>query len=186
MILFGLGCSDVENHTYIDEQELITTVELTFEAMDGDGFEVIWDSSDTSIEPVIDTLYLDTEHNYSVFVRFLNGLESPAEDLTPEIQDEGTDHQVFFLGSVFDGLLMHTYNDADENGLPLGIENTLSVLGFGEGDLTLALRHMPKEGNVVVKVDELAEKVKEEGFDNIGGENDVFVSFPVIVSAPIE
>lgn len=182
MFFILIACSDVETHSYVDEQELITAVELSFRDEAGMVSVASWDASDSSTDPVIDSVSLVVEQNYALSVRFLNGLEEPSEDLTAEIQGEGTEHQVFFGGSVFDGILMHSYEDADENGLPIGLDNSIQTIGVGEGNLTLALRHMPQEGAVVIKTEDLAQQVEQEGFDNIGGENDVFVSFPVIVS----
>ena len=113
-------------------------------------------------------------------------LEDPAEDITPEIEDEGDEHQVFFTGSAVQGpatgpnpaaVVEHAYADTDADGLPLGLDNTLTTLGVGAGELVLTLRHLPLENDQPVKVAGMAEDVAEGGFGAIGGDNDVQITF---------
>jgi hypothetical protein len=186
MLFFIFACSDVEHKDDDDhENEVITTVELSFSADSGDSFSIRWSDIEQSGSPTVEPLtltYTEGEDQlYDVSVSFFNGLEDPEEDLTEEIADEGSEHQVFFLGTALDGLMSHSYSDEDENGLPIGLENQMSVLGTGEGELMLVLRHMPSEDGTAIKVEGLAELVFDEGFGGIGGDNDVQISFPVTI-----
>ena len=194
-LLLSGGCQDVEghdhDHDHNHEHEVITTVQLSFAPQSGDAaMTYTWADAESGGNPAIDSIVLMNGEAYDVSVSFLNELEDPAEDITQEIADEADEHQVFFTGSGVQGpatgtnaaaLVEHTYSDADDNGLPLGLENALSTLGTGSADLTLTLRHMPPEDGSAVKVDGLAESVALDGFGAIGGDNDVQVTFPIDV-----
>ena len=113
---------------------------------------------------------------------FLNELEEEPEDITPEIKSEGTEHQTFFTGTaITEDLLLHSYSDTDENNLPIGISNSMESTDAGTGDLTVTLRHMPLEDGNTIKEEGLEDMVLEEGFGNVGGANDVSVTFSVTV-----
>ena len=172
--LLAIGCADVEkphDHHHDHEHELMTTVELVFTDADGNATTSIWADPENDGDPVIDDIMLGLG-DYSLAFRVLNELEVPTEDVTPEIYDEADEHQVFFTGSAV---------EADDDGLPLGLINDVSVLSDGTGELTVTLRHMPPESGTPVKVDGLAEEVYEEGFTSIPGANDISVTFPVMV-----
>ena len=188
------GCSDVEDHDHDHhhhEHEVITTVVLSLTSqVDDSVLEYSWADPENDGDPVIDDLILAAGTNYDVAVAFWNELEDPAEDITPEIEDEGDEHQVFFTGDAVQGpatgdnadaIVEHAYADADEEGLPLGLDNTLAALATGTGDLVLTLRHLPAENDEAVKVEGLAEQVADGGFGSIGGENDVQITFVVDV-----
>ena len=194
-LVFAGGCSDVEgddhDHDHDHEHEVITTVELSLTAAsDGTSLVFTWADVDDSANPVIDDMLLTDGETYDVSVTFWNELEDPAEDITPEIGDEADEHQIFFTGSAVQGpatgdnaaaILEHAYADADAGGLPLGLDNTLTTLGAGSGELILTLRHLPPENDEAVKVEGLAEDVAASGFGAIGGANDAQVTFPVDV-----
>ena len=65
--------------------------------------------------------------------------------------------------------------------MPLGLANTISTLDWGAGELTVTLRHLPPENGESVKVDGLADDVAGDGFSAIGGENDIQVTFNIVV-----
>ena len=117
-----------------------------------------------------------------------NELEDPFEDITPEVEDEGDEHQLFFTGSAVEGpatatnadaIIAHTYADEDLDGLPLGLSNTISTLSIGSGELIVTLRHLPIEDGNPVKTEGMAEDVAEGGFGSIAGESDAQVSFNI-------
>lgn len=185
------ACSDVEEHDHIDEQEVITTVNLTFTNLN-DGSEALytWADPENDGDPTIDDISLVEGEAYSLSVAFFNALEEPAEEITGEVFDEGYEHQLFFTGSAVvgpatgenaDAIVEHSYADEDENGLPVGLENSITAIAFGAGELTVTLRHLPEESGAAVKVEGLADDVAEGGFGAIGGENDVQVSFYIEV-----
>jgi hypothetical protein len=192
VVLFSFGCSDVEDahDHHHHEHELITTVQLTFTDAAGDAFIATWADSENDGSPEIDPVQLAMGETYAVSVRFLNELESPAEDITPEVEDESDQHQVFFTGSGVQGpasaeseeaLVEHSYLDEDPDGLPLGLESQLDTLRAGEGELVVTLRHMPLEDGNPIKAETTAADVAAGGFESIGGDNDASVTFSLTV-----
>ena len=121
--LVGLNsCSSDDDATFVNEEEVITTLTATFEPvangdtvtltsrdLDGDGPEA----------PVI-TVAGDfkTGMTYTGTVSFLNETENPTESITDEILTEGDEHQIFFQQN---GLGTFTYTDADVNQRPIGL-----------------------------------------------------------------
>lgn len=157
------------------------TVDAAFTDLDGDGGD----------PPTIDAISLAAGTTYATSVRFLNELETPPEEITDEVRDEGDQHQVFFTGTAVNGPasdhtgapLTQAYADMDINGLPIGLANTFTAAA-GSGQLTLTLRHMPPVNDNPVKVAGLAEQVRTGGFSTIGGENDANVTFEVAIPTP--
>lgn len=191
-LLLLLACGDVTDPDGTpDEQEVITTVILTFEpTAGGDAIEAQWADPENDGDPTIDPITLDDGVEYALGVRFLNELESPPEELTEEITDEAEQHQVFFTGSGVEGpatgtnpaaVVSHAYADSDEGGLPIGLDNVVTALGVGSGELVVTLRHMPPEDGEPVKQADLAEAVASGGFAAIGGDNDAQVTFSIAV-----
>ena len=190
-LVFATACGDVENPEGEEENEVITTLVLTFTPVaGGDALEFSWADVENDGNPVIDDIALSDADDYDVTVSFLNELEDPAEDITLEIQDEDDEHQIFFTGTAVQGpatgtnasaVVEHAYADADADGLPVGLDNTFTTLGTGSGELSVTLRHLPPENGEAVKVSGLADTVASDGFGAIGGDNDVQVTFALDV-----
>lgn len=190
-LLFATACGDVERPEGEEENEVITTLVLTFTPVaGGDALEFSWADLENDGNPVIDDIVLSDADDYDVTVGFLNELEDPAEDITLEIQNEDDEHQIFFTGTAVQGpatgtnasaVVEHAYADADADGLPVGLDNTFTTLGDGSGELTVTLRHLPPENGEAVKVSGLADTVASDGFGAIGGDNDVQVTFALEV-----
>jgi hypothetical protein len=188
-VLLGVGCADTSNPEETNAEELITTVVL--ELSDGSGSDpvmAVWE--DLGSGATVDEVRLSDALDYSLSVRFLNALEEPAEEITEEVAAESGEHQVFFTGTAVRGpasnggadtVLEHAYADADDAGLPVGLENSLGTLAVGAGTLEVTLRHLPVQDGVPTKTEGLAEAVAVEGFGAIGGESDVSVRFDVVV-----
>jgi hypothetical protein len=186
MLFLLIACSDVEdvNHDHHDH-EVITTVKLN--VVDLEDFEQVFTWADPELdgEPVVDSLSFRLDQSYQVSVSFWNELENPAEDLTQEILDESSEHQVFFGGDLYNideaGLLDHAYTDQDERGNPIGVENTLDGVALGEGILSIGLRHLPDEDGAQMKTSELWTEWLEDGEANLAGDWDAMVAFPIEV-----
>jgi hypothetical protein len=190
-----LACTDVEDpatghsHSH-SENELITGVTLTF-TPDGGGTDLVFTASDPENDgdPVIDPIVVP-EGAYDVAVTFANEAGTVVEDMTPEVADEDDEHQVFFTGSGVEGpatgtnaaaVVTHAYDDTDADGLPVGLSNTFTTRSTGTGELTVTLRHLPPENGNPTKVAGLAETVGADGFEAIGGDNDVETTFTIEV-----
>ncbi|MCO4774134.1 MAG: type 1 periplasmic binding fold superfamily protein [Deltaproteobacteria bacterium] len=183
------GCEDPTDPGDQNEQELITTVELTL-TPDGGGDDVVarWADPEGDGSPVIDDVLLDAG-GYTLAVRFLDELSSPVEDISEEVAAEADEHQVFFTGPGVEGpastaeaatVLTHAYTDTDDNGLPLGLENSVDAVA-GTTELTVTLRHLPMQGDVAQKTEGIAGTVAEAGIGAIAGDTDAEVTFSVDV-----
>ena len=166
---FAISCSDDdENPVAVDEEEVITTMNITLLAsgstitiqsqdLDGDG-------PNAPVITISDDLLANT--SYSGSIELLNETETPAENITEEVAAEDEDHQFFF--SAGGAISEVTYDDQDGNGNPVGIEFTLNTGDAGTGTLQVTLRHEPKKPNDGTLVD-------------AGGETDIAQSFSLVV-----
>ena len=168
--------------------EAISTITLTFTPATG-GAPLVFEASDPELtgDVVTDPIELSDAVNYDLEIRFFD--DSAGEDLTPEIEREGAEHQVFIVGGAVLGpasastsaVVTHAYADFDAGGLPIGLENTIVTAAEGEGDFEVILRHLPPEGGVAVKSAGLAELVASGGLGAIAGQTDVRMIFPLTV-----
>jgi len=156
-----------------NEEELITTVNyyltadngnstmtLSFKDLDGDGGN----------EAEITGGVLEANTVYSGRIELLNEAETPIENITEEVDEEGTLHQFFFQPTIPD--LSIKYSDVDNNGNPIGIKSELSTGTTANGTLTIILRHEPNK---------TASGVANGDIGNAGGETDIQVTFPIDV-----
>lgn len=181
-ILFT-ACSDVkDDHDHDHDHEMMTTVVLDFASTDGaESFTATWADPDQSGSPTIDDIALTDGQTYVFSVSFLNELEEPAEDITPEIEDEADEHQVFFTGAAIDSLVSHSYQDSDDAGLPLGLENEFSTLTTGTDTLSVTLRHMASEDGQSIKTSGLENTAATDGISALPGASDISVDFSLTV-----
>ncbi len=171
LIVFFSQCKtddpEVEN-----EEELITTINLTFSPVGGGSNVVftIYDADgDGPIEPVYTNGTLAANTTYNTTIEVLNEVEG--EDITTEILEEDEEHQFFF--GMANGLdLNFAYADADDNGNPVGVETIFITGEPSTGKLTVTLRHEPNKS---------AEGVKDGIITNAGGETDVEAEFDVVI-----
>lgn len=168
--LIFASCSDDDDNTpdAVNEEEVITTLTVTLESgsdtvvmqyqdLDGDG-------PDAATVTVSGSLTANTVYDGSIVL--LNETESPAENVTEEIEEEDLDHQFFY--TVGSGLDVTTdYTSFDSAGNPLGLTFVLNTAGASSGGLTFTLRHEPNKPNT--------------GLENAGGETDIEVTFDVTV-----
>ena len=170
------ACNDVDEPEEENEEEVITTVILTLD--DGTNtFDATWADPENDGDPTIDTIELMSGVTYEGSVTFLNQLETPAEDITEEIEAEAEEHQVIFLAD--DGISV-TVTDEDDNDLPIGLE--FDLVASTDGELTVTLRHLPEEDGVAIKVAGLQTDAAANGVDSLPGETDISVTFPLTVT----
>jgi hypothetical protein len=169
------ACSDNDDPVIINEEELITTVRATL-IPEGTGTEVILESVDLDgdgpNEPTIEVIgAFNPNTTYAGTLEILNEAESPAEDITLEILEEDEEHQFFF--SFTNEIATATYNDADSNGNPVGVQFNLVTGAAGSGGFTVILRHEPEKS---------ADNVNTGDITNAGGATDVQVTFDITVN----
>jgi len=177
MILMAVAvissCKKDKDVVIPNEEELITTVNYTLTPVGG-GTEVTMTfkdlDGDGGNDPVITGGTLAANTTYNGTLELLNETESPAEDITEEIEEEDADHQFFFSTTVSD--LSVAYADQDDDGNPVGLETTVTTLGVSSGSMTIILRHEPNKSGT---------GVAGGAITNAGGETDIELTFNVDV-----
>lgn len=160
-------------------------MQAQFRDADGDGGE----------SPEINGVTLVDGTTYTMDVEFLNELETPPEDITPEIFTERDEHQTFTVGDIVEGpatsvtsgaLIRHDYADQDTFGIPIGLTNTIEALTTGSGTFSFGLRHMPLINGEPQKRAGLAAEVADGGgFSSITSATTLPGSWDVVVDLPL-
>lgn len=170
IIAMTLTSCSKDDPEIINEEELITTLRITL-IPQGGGNPVILQSQDLDgdgpIAPAISVsgnLSANTTYNGTVLV--LNETETPAENITEEVEDEGDEHQFFYTFS--NNIASIVYTDQDKDGRPIGITFRMTTTSAGIGSLTVTLRHEPNKA---------AAGVVAGNITNAGGETDVEATF---------
>lgn len=171
--VLGLNSCKKDDPKVENEEEVITTlnykltpenggetVTLSFQDLDGDGGNA----------PVINGGTIKANTRYEGAITLLNEAESPAENITEEIEEEDKDHQFFFASNA-SGISV-SYNDKDGDDNPIGLATILSTGDATSGSITITLRHEPNKGGEGVSTGNIA---------NAGGETDIEVTLPVTV-----
>ena len=172
LVIFGCSTSDPEP---VNEEELITTVNVTFKNTSDPNDIVIASFEDIDGPGGIDgkTTHptLTANATYDVQIEFLNESVVPTDDITLEVEEEGDDHQVFYVFSSSLNVSL-TYNDQDLNNLPIGLKCIFSVGDAGSGTMNAILVHLPNKSN---------SGVSEGDITNAGGDEDINISFDVTI-----
>ncbi len=169
-VVFFSQC-DTEEPEAENEEELITTLTMTFSAPGADDvvFELYDADGDGPIAPVYEIGTLAANTSYSVEIEVLN--EEENENITEEILEEDEEHQFFF--QISNGLnLNFAYDDIDGGGNPIGVSSIFTTGEASTGDFIVTLRHEPSKD---------AEGVANGNIDNAGGETDIQATFDVII-----
>ena len=174
-LLFISSCSDDDTPIVVVEEEVITTMTATLTPVGG-GTPVIMQTRDLDGDgpdaPVItNPVNLAANTVYNGSIELLNELESPAEDITKEVEELDDEHQFFFQAS--NSIATFAYTDMDGDGNPVGLSFTLTTGDAGTGKVTVTLIHEPNKS---------ASGVSDGDSTNAGGEEDISETFNVIVS----
>jgi hypothetical protein len=170
MAIFAMSLFSCEKEDTKDiegqEEELITTVQIAVKAEGSSDTETVkWSDIDGigGNDPIIDTIYFNRTSNYRIYLSFLDESGTETEDITEEIKEEANDHLVCSYNNS--GIVNSTL-DTDNNGLPLGLEQIVSLDTAVNGDITFQLKHQPgiKTGKCDV------------------GATDIEVTFPVVIN----
>lgn len=145
-----MACSsDDDAPEIINEEETITTMTITL-VPDGGGTTITLQSQDLdgdgpNAPEITVSGNLAASTSYSGSVVLLNETESPAENITEEVEEEDEEHQFFYVttGSIESV----TYDDEDGDGNPVGLEFTVVTGAAGNATLAATLRHEPKKPN---------------------------------------
>ncbi|GAB4516259.1 type 1 periplasmic binding fold superfamily protein [Allomuricauda sp.] len=145
-----VACSDDDDAPVpVNEEETITTLRITL-VPEGGGTNITIETQDLDgdgpNDPVRDISgNLSANTTYTGSIVFLNETETPAEDITEEVEEEDDEHQIFYIPSG--SITSVTYDDQDGNGNPLGLAFTLETGAAGNATLEVTLVHEPKKPN---------------------------------------
>lgn len=160
------GCKK-KNNEEENEEELITTVRVKLTASGSATQTFTWKDIDGpgGNAPQISNITLSPGISYACELEFLDESKTPAENITDEVEAEGTDHQVYY--EVATAALTINGLNTDAGGLPLGITSNWIAATSSGGTVKITLKHKPG--------------VKAAGDLVSKGETDVEVSFPVVI-----
>lgn len=163
---FLASCEPNDPHGDNDEEVITTlTVDLVADGTSAQ-FSYVDLDGDGGDAPTITADNLLANTTYTGSITLLNESETPAEDITAEIQDEDEDHQFFFASSSSN--ITVTYDDQDADGNPVGLSFTLVTGDATSETFTVTLRHEP---------DKTGTGVADGDITNAGGETDIEVDF---------
>ncbi len=177
IIIFIFACGGDEEPTLENEEEVITTMRLSFIPKDG-GNPIVFAYEDLDgplgIPATIVNPPLNTNTLYTVSIELLNETVEPVSNISLEVEEEGTDHQFFFIqnpGNIFSSI---EYKDTDDNGQPIGLEAEFRTSEQPiAGTLAVILRHQPDKSTTYT--------VGEAIPAAVGGETDIEVTFNVVL-----
>lgn len=176
-VLISSCSSDDDSPAPVNEEETITTVTVTFTPQGGGttvtltSRDLDGDGPDAPVNTVSGPFAANTTYNGTV--KFENELESPAEDITEEVEEEGDEHQIFY--AVTNGIGTFDYTDTDVDGNPVGLTftfQTITPVNPVDSSLSVTLRHEPNKA---------AAGVVEGDITNAGGSTDAQVTFDVVL-----
>jgi hypothetical protein len=173
-LLFITSCSDDDTPIVVVEEEVVTTMTVTLTPVGG-GSPVIMQTRDLDGDgpdaPVVtNPVNLAANTVYNGSIELLNELESPAEDITEEVEELDDEHQFFFQAS--NSIATFAYTDMDGDGNPVGLKFTLTTANAGTGTVTVTLIHEPVKD---------ASGVSDGDMTNADGEEDISETFNVVV-----
>ncbi len=179
-LTFSSCSNDDDNNTPppVNEEELITTITAIY-TPEGGGTAITLQYKDLDGEGANDPIVTVSSSfaknkTYNGTVTFKNELANPAEDITPEIVEEGDEHQIFYqkTGTLNTFTYGTASNNFDKNGKPVGLQSVFTTTGEASGTLKITLRHEPNKN---------ATNVASGDITNAGGSTDAEVSFTISV-----
>lgn len=127
------------------EEELITSVDLLFvdtnQVLLNSTFQFKDIDGPGGAEPsVFDTIRLKANQVYSMDLSFLNEAETPAENITEEIEEENEEHIICFTHTSSQLEIVRTDTDGS---FEVGLESRWKTLAPDTNEVTLTLKHQP-------------------------------------------
>jgi hypothetical protein len=168
-----IGCRK-EPRTPVNENELITTLKITFTDSADPGQIYTFQFQDLDGEggapASVDSVFLPKGVVFNAELLLLDERNYPPDTTNIEIEEENTLHQ-FFYQSFPEMISGFVYKNFDDDGMPLGLQFRCQTPGnAGAGTLRIILIH---EGN------KDGTGVSNNDATNAGGSTDMQVDFPV-------
>jgi hypothetical protein len=128
----------------INEEEIITTVQLTFVPQGGATLTYKFEDLDGpgGAAPLADPVILAANTTYAVTVQLLNKTVNPVQDITEEVAEEAQAHRFYYQPSAGSNIAVSGLNN-DAAGIPLGITSTWTTGAAATGTINVILRHYP-------------------------------------------
>ncbi|MBL7804736.1 MAG: type 1 periplasmic binding fold superfamily protein [Saprospiraceae bacterium] len=167
LIFLALGITACKDDKKETEQENITTVVVHLTATDGSlDQEFEWNDADGpgGNAPDIQPITLAAGKTYNCHIHVYDRSQSPAEDITEEIEEENTEH--LFVFAVTGANIQIADADVDSNGKPFRLETVWTTGAASSGTVNVVLKHEPD---------------KSAADPNATGETDFDVTFPVTI-----
>ena len=165
------GCSsDDDAPIPVNEEEVITTLTVTLTPSGGgtaitlQSRDLDGDGPDAPVVTVSGNLVASTTYNGTVVL--LNETETPAENITTEVQAEAEEHQFFYTATASLNATTANFN-LDGNSNILGTTFDVTTGTASTGSYTVTLRHEPTKPNT--------------GLADAGGETDISATFTVTI-----
>ena len=153
MIAFTTGCKKDDDSPQpsdptsppVNEEELITSVILSFVDTAGVEPSVEYafrdpDGDGGNTPTQFDTIRLTSNTYYDVTIQLLNESETPAEDITLEVQDEDDEHLFCYTPSNTNVSIVRTDSDGTYE---VGITTRWFTGATANGETTVVLKHQP-------------------------------------------
>lgn len=164
--LIFTGCSDDDNPDPVNEEEVISIVNITLVNTTNSNDTVILSWVDTDEDGTVDTVTNNAAFTANASYTGSITLANQEEAITPEVQAEDDEHQFFY--SATNNIATFSYDDQDGNGNPVGLSFTMNTGNAGRGSLAVVLKHEPTKPN-------------DGTAANAGGSTDLEISFDVTV-----
>lgn len=160
-----------EDHEPHDDNELITTVDLTFTDSNKKVTTFTYQDKDGDNKAEkFDRIVLDKNMAYTMEVHLYDETKNPKLDITEDIESESDVHLFVFKidpASLFN--LKAT--DKDKNGLPIGLMSSGATQNAaGTGKFNLILKHQPPVNGKAVKTG-----------GELGGSTDIDLNFDLTI-----
>jgi hypothetical protein len=138
-----LSACEKENDGEVNDEEIITTMQLTF-VPQGGGATLTYKFEDLDgpggNTPVVDPVILAANTTYAVTVQLLNKTVTPPEDITEEVAEEPQAHRFYYLPAAGSNITVSGLNN-DGAGMPLGLTSTWTTGAAATGTIRVILRH---------------------------------------------
>lgn len=170
LLFINVSCKDDDTPEVVNEEEVITTLTVTLTPQTGTVVELkSQDSGDMGSAGAEFTVSgpLAVNTVYSGEIVLLNELESPAENITDEVNEESDEHQFVFTLNGLSDVVIDNLN-TDTKGLALGTTFDLTTGAAESGTITFTLRHEPTKPN-------------DGTLAEVGGDTDIDATFTVTV-----
>lgn len=158
------SCSDDNLPKIINEEEIITSVKLTFTETGTDSTQIItWEDFDAK-----HNITIENNKSYNVKIEFLDKSNpNDIDNITEEIIDKKDEHFIFYESTVSGLSIKNATDDTiDSNNIGINISTDWSFTASTSGLLKVYLIHEPisKTGN---------------SKDDFGGETEIEITFDV-------